>query len=201
MMRSLGTTGDPDLYRTLQALSTHANRIGTRLAVIRSVAASEMKASTDPLTGLANRRTLDLRLAALLGGQEPFALAMIDVDHFKQINDTHGHDTGDRVLKVLATTLQGSVRRDDLVCRFGGEEFVLVLPGTDIGRAAEVVEQVRAELPRAAAKAGVPAVTVSVGIVDQGFGADAEGILRAADELLYQAKRDGRDRVIVDRAA
>jgi PleD family two-component response regulator len=63
------------------------------------------------------------------------------------------------------------------------------------------VEQVRAELPRSAAKAGVPAVTVSVGIVDQGFGADAEGILRAADELLYQAKRDGRDRVIVDRAA
>lgn len=200
-MRSLGTTGDPDLYRTLQALSTHASRIGTRLAVIRSVAASEMNASTDPLAGLANRRTLDLRLATLLGGQEPFALAIIDVDHFKQINDTHGHDTGDRVLKVLATTLQGSVRRDDLVCRFGGEEFVLVLPGTDIGRAAEVVEQVRTELPRAAAKAGVPAVTVSAGIVDQGFGADAEGIRRAADELLYRAKRDGRDRVIVDRAA
>lgn len=201
MMRSLGTTGDPDLYRTLQALSTHANRIGTRLAVIRSVAASEMKASTDPLTGLANRRTLDLRLSALLGRQEPFALAIIDVDHFKQVNDTHGHDTGDRVLKMLASALLAGVRRDDLVCRFGGEEFVLVLPGTDIGRAAEVVEAARAELPRSAAKAGLPAVTISAGIVDQGFGPDAEDLLRTADELLYQAKRDGRDRVVIAQAA
>jgi len=201
MMRSLGTTGDPDLFRALQSLSTNANRIGKRLAVIRSMAASEMKAATDALTGLANRRTLDLRLAALIEDRAPFSLVLIDIDHFKQVNDAHGHETGDRALKTLATTMQQCIRRDALVCRFGGEEFVLLLPTATIERAAGIIEQVRTELPRATARAGVPCFTISAGVIDNGRASDAEGLLRAADELLYRAKSEGRDRVILPTAA
>jgi len=199
MMRSLGTTGDPDLYRTLQSLSTHANRIGTRLAVIRSVAASEMKASTDPLTGLANRRTLDLRLSALLGQQESFALAIVDVDHFKKINDTHGHLAGDAALKELCRRLKPRVRATDLLARYGGEEFAAVLPETDHAGAMIFGEQIRrlvADEPFEYEGDRFP-VTISVGVATvEGEDIDPPGFIKMADENLYRAKREGRNRVI-----
>jgi len=197
MIRTLGKAEDPALYRQLQALAFNAHQVGTRLAAIRSVAASEAKATTDPLTGLFNRRALDARLAILLDQQAPFALAIADIDHFKKINDTHGHEVGDRALKVLAGTFKQTLRRHDLVCRFGGEEFVLLLVGMDIDSGAELVERVRSELPRHIARGGVPPFTISAGVVDQQDGSDGESLLRVADGLLYEAKAAGRDRVRV----
>lgn len=195
MIRTLGKAGDPELYRQLQSLAFNAHQVGTRLAVIRSVAASEAKATTDPLTGLFNRRALDARLAILLEQQAPFVLVIADIDHFKKINDTHGHEVGDRALKVLAGTFRQTVRRHDLACRFGGEEFVLLLVGMDLDSGAELVERIRSELPRSIARGGVPAFTISAGIVDQQDGSDGESLLRAADALLYEAKDAGRDLV------
>lgn len=195
MIRALGSAGDPSLYRQLQQLTFHAHQIGSRLGVMRSVAASEVKATTDPLTGLFNRRALDARLGVLIEQQAPFALIIADIDHFKRINDTHGHDVGDRALKVLAATLKQCVRRHDLVCRFGGEEFVVLLVGLDVAGALEIIERVRSELPRATARASVPTFTLSAGIVDHGEADDADALLRTADQLLYEAKSLGRDRV------
>lgn len=196
MLRSLGHTGDAELYRQLQSLTFNAHLIGRRLAVIRSMAASEAKATTDPLTGLSNRRVLEAGLARFLGQKARFALVIADIDHFKKVNDTHGHDVGDRALKLLAATLKQFVRREDLVCRFGGEEFVMLLAGLDAGHAATLVERVRAELPRATAREKVPAFTISAGVVDEQDGGDAEALLRVADGLLYEAKSLGRDRIV-----
>ena len=125
------------------------------------------------------------------------SLAIADIDHFKKINDTHGHEVGDRALKVLAGTFKQTLRRHDLVCRFGGEEFVLLLVGMDIDSGAELVERVRSELPRHIARGGVPPFTISAGVVDQQDGSDGESLLRVADGLLYEAKAAGRDRVRV----
>lgn len=194
MIRALGKAGDPGLYRLLQTLNFNAHKVGTRLAGIRSVAASEAKATTDPLTGLYNRRALDARLAILFEQQAPFALILADIDHFKKVNDNHGHEVGDNALKVLANTLRQAMRRHDLVCRFGGEEFVIVLVGLDAAAAAELLERVRGELPRAASRGGVPAFTISAGVVDHLDGHDGEALLRVADGLLYEAKALGRDR-------
>lgn len=195
MIRTLGKAEDPALYRQLQSLAFNAHQVGTRLAVIRSVAASEAKATTDPLTGLFNRRALDARLAILLDQQAPFALAIADIDHFKKINDTYGHEVGDRALKVVASTFKQTVRRHDLVCRFGGEEFVLLLVGMDIESGTELVERIRSELPRQTTRGGVPAFTISAGVVDHQDATDGETLLRVADALLYEAKASGRDRV------
>ncbi|MBS0463139.1 MAG: diguanylate cyclase [Proteobacteria bacterium] len=197
MLRSLGQTGDPDLFRLLQLLTTHANRVGTRLTVIRSMVASEMKAATDPLTGLSNRRVLDARLAQLHEHHTAFALVMADIDHFKKINDTHGHEVGDRALKAFANALRQSIRGEDLACRIGGEEFVLLLPDFDAAHAAQVVQRIRTELPRITQRGGLPGFTVSAGVVDQRHASAGEDLLRLADQLLYRAKSEGRDRVIV----
>lgn len=197
MLRSLGQTGDPDLFRLLQLLTTHANRVGTRLTVIRSMVASEMNAATDPLTGLSNRRVLDARLALALERHTEFALVMADIDHFKKINDTHGHEVGDRALKAFASALRQSIRGEDLACRIGGEEFVLLLPDFDATRAAQVMQRIRTELPRITQRGGLPAFTVSAGVVDHRHASSGEDLLRLADQLLYRAKSDGRDRVVV----
>ncbi|MCO5055939.1 GGDEF domain-containing protein [Thermomonas sp.] len=197
MLRALGQTGDPDLFRLLQLLTTHANRVGTRLTVIRSMVASEMKAATDPLTGLSNRRVLEARLGQLFERRAAFALVMADIDHFKKINDTHGHEVGDRALKAFAGILRQSIRSEDLACRIGGEEFVLLLPEFNVTHAAQVMQRIRGELPRGIQRAGLPAFTVSAGVVDHRLAGSGDDLLRLADQLLYRAKSEGRDRVIL----
>ncbi|MBE7523258.1 MAG: GGDEF domain-containing protein [Burkholderiales bacterium] len=197
MLRALGQTGDAALYRQLQSLTFNAHLIGRRLGAIRSMAASEAKATTDPLTGLSNRRVLEAGLTRLIHQRARFALVLTDIDHFKKVNDTHGHDVGDRTLKLFAATLKQFVRREDLVCRVGGEEFVMLLAGLDASHGATLVERVRTELPRATARDKVPAFTISAGVVDEQDGSDAETLLRVADGLLYEAKASGRDRVVV----
>lgn len=152
---------------------------------------------TDPLTGVRNRRALDECLASLLALRhrynQPFTVVILDVDHFKKINDELGHLSGDQVLKAVATLLDQAVRETDTVARFGGEEFVVVLPQTDLPGAAIFAERLR-QMVAAQTLEGA-SVTVSMGLATPLEGETAAGVLTRADEALYQAKRAGRDRV------
>lgn len=152
---------------------------------------------TDPLTGVRNRRALDECLASLLALRhrynQPFTVVILDVDHFKKINDELGHLSGDHVLRAVATLLDQAVRETDTVARFGGEEFVVVLPQTDLAGAAIFAERLR-QMVSAQTLEGVR-VTVSMGLATPLEAETAAGVLTRADEALYQAKRAGRDRV------
>jgi two-component system cell cycle response regulator len=153
-------------------------------------------ASSDALTGLANRRQLDFALgrevARTVRTNEPLSVALIDIDHFKDINDTFGHVAGDEVLREVAGALARSVRDVDLVARYGGEEFAIVLPNCASTGALVVIERVRAAV---ASVGGVAKVTVSAGIATgAGEGTDGDSLVAGADEALYESKRAGRDR-------
>jgi len=158
-------------------------------------------ASTDPLTGLANRRTLMNEMeqaaerACRSGGG--FAFALLDLDHFKRINDEHGHSVGDAVLVEVARRIQGAVRAKDCVVRYGGEEIAILFPDTGLEIATAIVERLRrqiAESPVMAEHGPVP-VTMSAGGAHWRAGNIAGDLMRRADEALYRAKRGGRDRV------
>ena len=158
-------------------------------------------AYSDELTGLPNRRALDEFLArawedALAHGT-PLSCVLLDLDHFKLINDTHGHEVGDRVLRAVARTLQRHSRSDDLLARWGGEELVLACPGVRPEMAAVLAERMRVAVQDM--REGLPEVTLSAGVAQASVGeSDAvAGMLRAADRALLQAKREGRNRIVV----
>lgn len=166
-------------------------------------------AVTDPLTGLHNRRYLDSHLQTLfdraVARRRPLSVMITDLDRFKSVNDTYGHDGGDDVLREFARRLRQNVRGIDLACRFGGEEFVIVMPDTDGPVAEKVAERIRAEvahLPFAVGKDGKSIeVTVSVGVSSLLKGADSvEALMKRADLALYEAKSGGRNRVVAKAA-
>jgi two-component system cell cycle response regulator len=132
------------------------------------------------------------------------ALMLIDMDYFKAVNDTHGHDAGDAVLKEFAIRLRRNIRGVDLACRFGGEEFVVLMPDTDYRQAQGVAERVRTSVAERAFDTGIAealAVTVSVGVALNESQTDTpEVLLKRADVALYRAKREGRNRVVFDAA-
>nr|WP_295081720.1 GGDEF domain-containing protein [uncultured Roseateles sp.] len=158
----------------------------------------EAKAHHDPLTGLRNRRGLQHDLALLTQAQEelffPLAVVFVDIDHFKQVNDTHGHDVGDAVLKQFAQLLQANVQREDLLARWGGEEFLLLMPQTVAAEAATVAERLRQCVEQASWPAGLK-LTGSFGVAQADEAQAMEAALKAADLAMYQAKQQGRNRV------
>ncbi|MBJ7519826.1 MAG: GGDEF domain-containing protein [Solirubrobacteraceae bacterium] len=159
------------------------------------LAEAQFLATRDPLTGLLNRRAFLSRLEA--AGEDPSAisgLVMLDVDHFKQINDRFGHPTGDTVLRRLAAVLLESVRADHAVGRLGGEEFALFLPGCDEGEAARIAARIRERVGREIFDGGLR-VCASFGVA-AGLPAQGEQMLVNADRALYVAKQRGRDRVV-----
>lgn len=158
----------------------------------------------DPLTGLFNRRfmeeSLQRELCRCRREGIPLSLVMMDLDHFKILNDTHGHQAGDRVLKILAELLVSNMRGEDVVCRFGGEEFVAILPGAALNVAAQRTEYWRSLFENATIRfEGTPLPsTLSAGIAEfPRHGTTGEDLLSQADGALYQAKRGGRNRVMV----
>jgi diguanylate cyclase (GGDEF)-like protein len=189
-----GKPPNPEQIAQLTALGVHAgNRIGT----LRAFERSQLQASTDSLTGLTNRRVAEEVLANLMAVDSEFAVVMADLDFFKRLNDTMGHDAGDRALKLFSDTARSVVRDRDHVVRWGGEEFALLLPGANAQRAAEVVERLRAALAQAHLLSGTPIFTASFGIADSTMARDRETIVRLADEALYRSKQAGRDRCTI----
>src|ERR1700733_2454270 len=174
-----------------------------------SVLMSIEMAITDALTGLFNRRYMESHLGTLIeqaaSRGKPLAALIIDIDYFRAINDNHGHDAGDDVLRDFALRIKRSIRGIDLACRYGGEEFVIVMPETDMTVAAMVAERLRRRIaaePFAIAQGSrqIP-VTISIGIAGlRGKDDTAAALLKRADQALYRAKRDGRNRVVPDAA-
>jgi diguanylate cyclase (GGDEF)-like protein len=166
----------------------------------RSEARHRTAALIDPLTALFNRRAFMLDAEAAIAGRasrrEPFAVLLADLDHFKRINDVHGHAVGDKALKAFAATLQRCVSSHGLTGRIGGEEFAILSPGADLDAALALGERIRATFAQAAAELDghALAATVSIGVAVSRVG-DLTQLLGRADSALYQAKQDGRDRV------
>ena len=180
---------------TLEVVATES---GTRIGMLRVMEATHLQAATDPLTGLLNRRSLENRAHELLRAGTPFALAMGDLDHFKKLNDTHGHDAGDRALRSFSQTLRASLRGEDLVCRYGGEEFVILFPRRSANEAAAALSRVQQELLLSVARGGMAPFTVSFGVAHSDQEPALDELCRAADAALFRAKREGRNWVVVD---
>lgn len=193
------------LRHSEQALQTANHTLTQRLDEIHALQAQLQElAHRDPLTGLYNRRYFDdairRELARCTRDDLPLALMMIDIDHFKQINDTYGHPSGDQVLTHLAELLRASSRSGDMACRFGGEEFLLVLPGLPLACALQRAGTCRESFARQVFALGDQPVyaTLSIGIaMFPHHGRTPAELLRCADQALYSAKAAGRNRVAV----
>lgn len=171
-----------------QALLKEIDQVQRDLRKLKTVA------STDPLTGLFNRRAMDDAIAILQSSQRRCAVIAVDIDHFKAVNDNFGHDVGDSVLQKLAAMLRQGFREVEYPCRTGGEEFVVLLPATSLATAATAAERLRGRV--AAADFGrAGRVTISLGVAVWEPGIAFSTVLKRADELLYQAKQKGRNRV------
>jgi two-component system, cell cycle response regulator len=186
-------------------VSTQIRRYRYTERLRNSVKASIEMSITDPLTGLYNRRYLETHLNHLIehyiNRGKSLSVVSVDVDFFKAINDTHGHDVGDKVLKELAVRLRANTRSVDLCCRVGGEEFIMVLPNTATDLSSRIAERLRRAIASKSFDCGlsqlVP-VTASVGVANlQGAEDTLEKLLKRADQALYTAKNEGRNRVII----
>jgi two-component system cell cycle response regulator len=174
-----------------------------------NVAQSMELAVTDALTGLYNRRYMESHLGTLVNYAahrgKAISLLVIDIDFFKAVNDTHGHDVGDQVLKEFSRRIRKNIRGIDMACRLGGEEFVLVMPETNMAEAYVIGERLRMAISgqdfSVADIAESLTITVSIGIAAlEGAEDSADALLKRADKALYRAKRDGRNRVVSDAA-
>lgn len=185
--------------RVVEGIRLQLANAALAMQLRQALEAMARQAGTDALTGLPNRRSLDAALAAqcALASREgrPCAVLMLDLDHFKAVNDTHGHAVGDAVLLAFGQRLQAQLRRSDLCARYGGEEFVVLLAGTPFEPVEDVGERLRASVSDAPLVDGVTA-TVSVGTASHRPGDDVASLLARADAALYEAKRSGRNRVV-----
>jgi diguanylate cyclase (GGDEF)-like protein len=194
----LGVSWEPPAY-----IFSFAYIIITSLGFVlmcksRAEKATRLQARTDDLTGLANRRAMDEEIAAALVAARhdgrPFAVVMADVDHFKFINDSFGHAVGDATLAAFARRLADTLRAQDRAFRYGGEEFCVLLPGTDAKAAASLAEHLRAQVARPY-NGTLRDLTASFGVAVWQPGDVEDGLLGRADRALYRAKAAGRNRV------
>jgi diguanylate cyclase (GGDEF)-like protein len=195
--------------RVLSLAKTVGEHITLAVANLRLRESLRNQSIRDGLTGLFNRRyleeTLEREIHRAVREQAPLAIIFLDIDHFKSFNDEYGHEAGDAVLRQLGAFLTAQVRYEDIACRYGGEEFVVVLPDAAIGIAAQRAEGIRAGVKGMSVQVGgktLQGITLSLGVSAlPEFEASGEILLRAADAALYQAKAEGRDKVVVAKAA
>ena len=194
------TLGDSELsFKT-----TFAGQVGLSVANIRLREALRAQSIKDPLTGLYNRRYLtemmDREIRRAVRAEQSLGVLMLDLDYFKKFNDTYGHDAGDTVLREAASFLTRSIRVEDIVCRFGGEEFVVILPTADLNASHARAERIRSKMHELTIlhqglSLGMVTVSVGVAVLPQ-HGTSPKALFDAADAALYRAKREGRDRVV-----
>ena len=188
-----GVTPDAEQVTRLTTLATQA---GSRIGTVRAFERTQLQAQTDGLTGLINRRTLEEALRRLMKDETPFALALVDLDRFKLVNDTHGHEAGDRSLRTFAHVVKTVLREDDLVARWGGEEFLIALPHSNAEQAVEVMERIRVALADVV-RGGHVVFTASFGVTDSTRAGSLRELIQLADFGLYAAKAGGRDRISI----
>ncbi|MFO7840390.1 MAG: GGDEF domain-containing protein [Desulfosalsimonadaceae bacterium] len=190
-----------ELVAANQELNNLTRKLNKKNRELRDANATIVELTrTDPLTKLANRRHFETRIRELVSvarrKSQPLSLIMTDIDHFKAVNDNYGHDAGDRVISGYSDLMMQGVRLEDLVARFGGEEFILLLPASRIDQAWEVAERLRTELSAADLIGNGVFVTASFGVSALKAGESIEDFIKRADKALYQAKQQGRNQTV-----
>ncbi|MGD0313075.1 MAG: GGDEF domain-containing protein [Acidimicrobiales bacterium] len=191
------TDSFPPSESTRSNLEVVARRASERLAMLRAFEVSQTQANSDSLTGLVTRRRVESEVRKLYETGTPYSVAYGDLDHFKDLNDLFGHDAGDRALRTFSQILRDSLRPADIPCRYGGEEFVIVLPECPIDEAIQVLERVRGRVKDRLMIAQLPDFTVSFGIASSDQAGDFQQVVLLADEALLAAKTGGRDQIVV----
>ena len=197
VLHAAAPTARPPDPRQIAQLTTLGAQAGARIGTVRAFHSTQQKAATDSLTGLHNRRSAEERARDLVATGRPFAVVMADLDHFKKLNDSRGHEAGDKALRLFSETLRLSMRDGDMASRWGGEEFMLIMLNATAQQAAEAVNRIRAALATALLTGGTPAFTSSFGIADTTMSPRFERMVKIADEALYCAKDEGRDRAVI----
>ncbi|MDB6085591.1 MAG: hypothetical protein JWN43_3472, partial [Gammaproteobacteria bacterium] len=197
VLHAAGTVHESPPTQQLAQLTALGIQAGARIGSLRAFERTRRHAYTDGLTGLSNRRALEQVIQDLVSSGSSYAIALADLDHFKRLNDTHGHDAGDTALRLFAEVLRKSIRDADQVARWGGEEFMILFPGASAQRAFDVVQRIRTDLAEALSVSGGATFTASFGIADSSMIPSFDEALRVADEALYRSKDTGRDRATV----
>ncbi|HUP73346.1 MAG TPA: sensor domain-containing diguanylate cyclase [Acidimicrobiales bacterium] len=196
VLHATGPDGDQPVSLAAAGLRVIANDAAMSIGTQRVLATTQVQAKTDGLTGTFNRRTLEGRLSELVNSGTSMTLAMVDLDHFKDLNETYGHEGGDRALRVFSTVVHHTLRSGDVAGRYGGEEFVLAFPGLDLPGALVIIERVREALRLATESGACPPFTASFGLSEWQSDMTVDSLLRIADVRLREAKRLGRNRVV-----
>ena len=197
-LTALGLALEKDVGESRLELDATRNRLDQVTAELER---SQAQARIDPLTGSVNRRGMEeiirREISRARRTQTPFSVAILDIDHFKHVNDEHGHDVGDQALIHMVAVIRAGLRDTDVMCRYGGEEFAVVLPGANVQGALYVVDRLRVmvEKSRLPISSGALQICFSAGVAELAGDEDRDALLKRADTALYSAKRAGRNRV------
>ncbi len=197
VLHATGPVDEPLSAEQADQLGTMGAQLGVRIGTVRAFEQTQIQAATDALTGLANRRSVEQRLRSIAASKRPYALVMCDLDHFKRLNDTYGHASGDSALRVFTEVLRSSVREGDVAGRWGGEEFMMVLNDCYASEAHEIIDRMRQKLAEKLELGTTPAFTASFGIADSTMSDETHELIQLADGALYLAKESGRDRACI----
>jgi len=198
VLHTTAADAHPPSHTQIERLTTIAAETGIQLGTVRATQSDRLQATTDGLTGLLNRRSLETAAKGLITENRLFSVTIADLDHFKDLNDTYGHEAGDTALKLFSKVLKANLRPEDIAARYGGEEFILVLPDTNIREAQAALERLQISLAAEIERVrGVP-FTASWGLTDQSSGTSFDAMVAVADAALYSAKRAGRNCIYVD---